>query len=269
MTTSKELRVKLVPYPQKDELLPEQIQWFFANKLYHTVSEGGFIWKAGEYSWVGGVNSEVKFENEPEVQAAIAKGLMLDYTLIGTTLENGEFKIEKMVDNTTNRAISRDTVFEGAFPVKHNSELDEAIYKLFATNFICEDYLDYDVGIPQAIELLTQLGEEAMLESQKLLFVGLQKLPELEIKTKEDIYPLLQEFVDHGFPKVCEIYACRVDKVKNGVALVKMTSSGPENVVRAEKFLVEQFFKGAAEKNCQFDFTVYTRDGTRSQTQPI
>ena len=273
MTNSKELHVKLVPNKQKGDPLPEQVQWFFANKLYHTISEGGVFWKAGEYSWVGGVNSEIGFENEDKFQDVIAKGRMLDYTIARTFIKSRLcLAHDRLIDNKTGVEMSRDTILQGEIRTEHNSDFDKNIYELFATNFICDAYLADELNGQQAIDLLKQLSEEAMLESQKLLYVGLQAKPELDIKRKENIYSLLEVFSNNGFPKVLDVFNSRVDNYEDGVAVVKLYSRGPEGSVRLERFEAESIVNNHLEKNARFDFAVYIPASTletQNQVQPI
>jgi hypothetical protein len=160
--------------------------------------------------------------------------------------------LESIINKSTNTEIN----FKDILTKHTNFETDSVIDHYFITHAICNKYVNKQVGFEEVIKALKSLGPLAMFESQKILFKKLPQTVTAQINSKELVYELLKEFTLSNFPKVLDIYKCRVDSVEDGISYVKLESFSPEKVVRVERFSTEFLNKHNIDEN-SFEYTIY------------
>ncbi|MGC2236156.1 MAG: hypothetical protein WA584_08340 [Pyrinomonadaceae bacterium] len=245
------LEITIKPLHKIKGELPNAIQAFYAKKIINLPKTKDDLWKAGEYAWLVGVNKDISHRF-----AKIEKSNK--YTLDNPeeefliTIDKNDSDVESIIDKSTDTEINfKNILTKGSIP-----KSDKFIYSYFITQAICKKYLTNQVGIEKVIKTLKSLGESAMFESQKILFKKLPQTVTTQINHKEEVYELLKEFSSSHFPKILDIYKCRVDFVEDGVAHVKLESFSPEKAVRVERFSTEFLNNHNIDEN-SFEYTIY------------
>jgi hypothetical protein len=249
-------------------VLPDVIQTFYAKKLLNSLTSGGEIWETGTYSWLVGINRDI-----PHRDAKLARSS--EYTTRNPeekfviTLDKTELIAESIESDSANVEISlNDFSFERPF-----TPTDNLVPVYFITQAICRSFLRKQ-DFKEVADFLKKLGRYAMFESQKILFQSIAQAAKGQISVKENIYDALNDFTLEKFPKILDIYLCRVDSIENGLAHVKMESLSPENVTRKETFSTEYLRQYHVDGgDAQFQYIIFTDptiDGSSSsQIEPI
>jgi hypothetical protein len=240
--------------------LPIEIQNFYNKKILNTKSSGINYWKAGNFSWIYGVNVPISKKNTEIENIASTFNLGNSEEKYEIGLNKIDSSISEFNDLSENHQICTKDIYNNVS--LGNKDMgsfrkNKTIYDLFITKYVCSKFISNEFEIRDTLDILAQLSPIAKFESQKILFKEIQEFSKNEFKSKEEIYKILDKFRLRGFPKILDIYKGRVDSIKEKIAIVKLESMSPENVVRKEQFSVELIRDYNLDENAQFEYTIY------------
>ncbi|HEV7642769.1 MAG TPA: hypothetical protein VGO50_02400 [Pyrinomonadaceae bacterium] len=249
------LEVITKPLHKTTDSLPAEIQAYYAKKVINSLKAGQHIWTAGKYSWMVGINMDIPYFNASDAEIEQRDKYTTDNpeNAFFISVDKNEFRAESVLDKSSSLEIRANDVFsEDAVSKTHGF-----IHKYFVTQTVCKKYLEGQATVNDVIQMVKGLGDQAIFESQKILFKGLSQAVDDQIHSKEDVYELLKEFHSYDFPKILDIYKGRVDAVENGVAHVNLQSYCPEGVVRKETFGAEFLKNRNVDLDSVFEYTIY------------
>lgn len=248
--------------------LPIEIQTFFAKKVINSFEPGEYLWKAGQYSWLVGINKDISYRYA-EIEESDKYNINNPEEKFLINLDKNEQNLEWIQDKILNIKLDfKNILIDGSIPTPKRF-----IHNYFITQAICNRYIAREIKLETAINSIKTLGDYSMFQSQKILFKELSQNESIQTTCKEEIYDLLGEFNSNGYQQILDIYKCRVDLLENEVGFVKLMSFSPENVVRVEKFSSEFLSDHhILNEDAEFEYTIYRTSiggGSAYHIEPI
>ena len=229
--------------------VPPSIQIYYANKIINSGNKGQFIWKAGDFSWMVGVNSKLEshiYNNS--IKKDSDKIITEKYKIKW----NKEFLYpEKILVEDIDGFKDHTEIFK----IKQKLNLVNNTYlsEVFTAQFWTNKYLYQEINFNKFIRELNSHDDFVKLKSQQILFRDKSK----KFGNKEDIYIELQKYWDYKLPKILEIFECRVEEVVENKAYIKFTSVSNKDISRVEVFDINFIKRNYLEEDSNFQYCIY------------